>query len=167
MHHANEFVDRANLCAVNRQQKQLPGTRTENMALPIIDFSPFLDPASGPTLRRKTALEIDQACRDVGFFYLSNHGIDAGLMQTMLHKARTFFEEASQAEKEGLAIRGAGDLIGDSCRGYQRVDGGVKGVHEVARSPSSLARRQLIGFKLIGLGSRYVPPCGELWRSTI
>lgn len=104
------------------------------MTLPIIDFFPFLDPASGPALKRATALEIDQACRDVGFFYLSNHGIDTELMQRMLDNARIFFEKAPQAEKQGLAIRKAGDGIGDSCRGFQRIDGGVKGVHEVCKS---------------------------------
>jgi isopenicillin N synthase-like dioxygenase len=101
------------------------------MALPIIDFSHFLDPASSPAVKRSTAQEIDRACREVGFFYLTGHGIDSALMQHMLDNARTFFEKASPEEKHGLAIKDAGDGIGDSSRGYQRVEGGVKGAHEV------------------------------------
>lgn len=101
------------------------------MALSIIDFSPFLSPSSTPAQKRSTALEIDQACREVGFFYLSNHGIDAALTQRMLDNARTFCDRASPEEKHGLAIKDAGDGIGDSARGFQRVEGGAKGVHEV------------------------------------
>jgi len=101
------------------------------MALPIIDFSPFLNPSSKAGAKRATALEIDRACRDVGFFYLSNHGIDAEITQNMLHTARTFFENASPEEKNGLSIKDAGDGIGDSARGFQRVEGGAKGAHEV------------------------------------
>lgn len=52
-------------------------------------------------------------------------------MKHMLEKARTFFEKASPEEKQGLAIRDAGDGIGDSSRGFQRVEGGKKGAHEV------------------------------------
>ena len=101
------------------------------MALPIIDFSPFLDPASTPAAKRTTALEIDRACRDVGFFYLSNHGIDAEITHNILDNARRFFEKASPEEKSGLAIKDAGNGIGDSSRGFQRVEGGMKGTHEV------------------------------------
>lgn len=101
------------------------------MTLPIVDFSPFLNPTSTPAVKRSTALQIDEACREVGFFYLANHGIDAALQQRMLDNARTFFEEASEGEKQGLKIKDAGDRIGDSARGFQRVEGGVKGAHEV------------------------------------
>jgi isopenicillin N synthase-like dioxygenase len=59
--------------------------------LPIIDFSPFIDPESTQASKRDTALEIDRACREIGFFYLSHHGIDVALMQQMLDNARTFF----------------------------------------------------------------------------
>jgi isopenicillin N synthase-like dioxygenase len=101
------------------------------MALPVIDFSSFLDPSSTKGVKHNTALKIDQACRDVGFFYLSGHGIDQELRQCMLDNARTFFEKASPEEKQGLAIKDAGNGVGDSSRGFQRVEGGVKGAHEV------------------------------------
>ena len=52
-------------------------------------------------------------------------------MKCMLDNVRTFFEKASPEEKRGLAIKDAGHGIGDSSRWFQRVDGGVKGVHEV------------------------------------
>lgn len=100
-------------------------------SLPVIDFSPFLDPKSSPAAKKNTALEIDKACREVGFFYLSGHGIDAGLIEQMLENARTFFETATLEEKDSLGIKKVGDGIGDGSRGFQRVEGGVKGAHEV------------------------------------
>ena len=101
-------------------------------SLPVIDFSPFLSSDSSPERKRATAKEIDRACRDVGFFYLKNHGIPQELMQRMLENARTFFETATAEEKRLLAIKDPGDGIGDLARGFQRVEGGEKGSHEVS-----------------------------------
>jgi len=41
--------------------------------IPLIDFDPFLNG------REEVALEIGDACRNVGFFYLSNHGVSQDL----------------------------------------------------------------------------------------
>jgi isopenicillin N synthase-like dioxygenase len=67
--------------------------------VPIIDFSPFLDPQSSPEAKRGAALGIDKACREIGFFYLSNHGIDEELRSAMLSRAKTFFEEATEDQR--------------------------------------------------------------------
>jgi hypothetical protein len=68
--------------------------------VPIVNFSPFLDPQSSPEARRATALEIDKACREIGFFYLSSHGIDEELRSAMLSRAKTFFEGSDGRRKE-------------------------------------------------------------------
>ncbi|RDW65180.1 clavaminate synthase-like protein [Coleophoma crateriformis] len=98
--------------------------------IPVIDFSAFLDAGSVAATKHSVALEIDRACREVGFFYISNHGLDPTLLQSMLDGARTFFTTATQEQKDSIAIKKAGDGIGDLARGYQRVDGGIKGAHE-------------------------------------
>ncbi|CZR66951.1 uncharacterized protein PAC_16850 [Phialocephala subalpina] len=98
--------------------------------VPIIDFSPFLDPSSSPEVKKQAALEIDRACREVGFFYLSNHGVDEELRQAMLGRARTFFENATEEEKQAISIKPAGTDHGDDARGFQKVDGRGKGAHE-------------------------------------
>lgn len=112
--------------------------------LPIIDFSPFLDESSTSTAKLATALEIDKACRDVGFFYLSHHGIQTHLLESMLETAKSFFEENTREEKDLLAVKKPGDGIGDDARGFSRVDGGVKGAHEVTKNiPNSSKSNKL------------------------
>jgi isopenicillin N synthase-like dioxygenase len=88
------------------------------MVLPIIDFSPFLDPSSTPAVKRSTALKIDRVYREIELFYLLDHSIDNKLLQNMLNRARTFFEKASPEEKQGLAIKDASNRIGDSSHGF-------------------------------------------------
>lgn len=105
--------------------------------VPVIDFSPCLDPYSTEEDRKKTALEIDKACREVGFFYLSNHGVDEELRASMLRTARTFFESATEQEKKAISIKPAGTDNGDDARGFQKVDGRGKGAHEVRTMSSS------------------------------
>ena len=56
--------------------------------IPAIDFSRFLSGSIQD--RQKTAREIDNALRTIGFFYLLNHGINQG-------KVDTCFEWASGA----------------------------------------------------------------------
>jgi hypothetical protein len=90
---------------------------TTNMEIPIIDFSAFLDTAS------------DQACREVGFFYLSGHGIDSSVFTEMLSNAKQFFTTVSSEEKEQIKVRPSGEGTGDDSRGYrvvERVDAGYE-----------------------------------------
>ncbi|MCX5496148.1 isopenicillin N synthase family oxygenase [Kaistia dalseonensis] len=46
--------------------------------IPIIDFEPFL--TGGPEERAAVAAAIGQACEEVGFFYLANHGVPQDLI---------------------------------------------------------------------------------------
>ncbi|GME56379.1 putative 2-oxoglutarate-dependent dioxygenase [Neofusicoccum parvum] len=88
---------------------------TTATALPIIDLSPYLTPTSPPTARAATAASLAAACRDTGFFYLTNHGIPAATLDGVLGLARRFFLEASAADKAAIA------RAADGARGYQRV----------------------------------------------
>lgn len=99
--------------------------------VPIIDFRPFHDPFSSDEVKKNIALEINRACREVGFFYLSNHGVYEELRVAMLSRARTFFESATEEEKKAISIKPAGTDRGDDARGFQKVDGRGKGAHEV------------------------------------
>ncbi|KAJ9620681.1 hypothetical protein H2204_012236 [Knufia peltigerae] len=84
--------------------------------LPVIDISPYLDPASTPAQRAITAKDVDSACREYGFFYLVGHGIDEGLRQEMLRLGHEFFS-LPQAEKEQISIFNSMDRV----RGYARL----------------------------------------------
>ena len=125
--------------------------------LPIIDFSPFLDPLSSPEAKKSTALQIDQACRDVGFFYLSHHGVDDVLMEKMLLVAKWFFESATTDEKQRMALKNAGSGGGDNARGWQFIEGRGKGAHEVClKHHGGIRIKQLEGSGLL-------PTCGKPW----
>ncbi|KAK5053145.1 hypothetical protein LTR84_002119 [Exophiala bonariae] len=100
------------------------------MALPVIDFGPFLDASSSSFQKKQVAFEIDKACREVGFFYLKNHGVPAELVADMLAKTRHVFETATPEEKERLAMRGSAEG-GDSARGWLKVKNAA-GAHEVS-----------------------------------
>lgn len=105
------------------------------MALPVVDFGPFLDPASSLLEKQQVAFEIDKACREVGFFYLKNHGVPAQLVADMLAKTRHVFETATPEEKKRLAMKGSAEG-GDSARGWLTVKNAA-GAHEVC--PMSIA----------------------------
>ncbi|KEF57264.1 uncharacterized protein A1O9_05181 [Exophiala aquamarina CBS 119918] len=99
------------------------------MALPVIDFGPFLDISSSLQQKHHVALEIDKACREVGFFYLKNHGVPSDLVADLLTKTREVFETSTPEEKECLAMKGS-DEGGDSARGWLKVKN-ESGSHEV------------------------------------
>lgn len=67
--------------------------------LPIIDFALL----SGNKQQQQQCLEkLGQAARDVGFFYLINHGIDAELLNAVQRVARDFF---ALPEQEKLSVQ--------------------------------------------------------------
>ncbi|HEC10280.1 MAG TPA: isopenicillin N synthase family oxygenase [Acidimicrobiales bacterium] len=76
--------------------------------LPVIDVSDLVS-GHGPG---ETAREIDRACREVGFFYISGHGVDPDLIDTLDRLSREFFalppEEKAEIAMEhgGRAWRG-------------------------------------------------------------
>ena len=77
-----------------------------------------------------TAAALNCACRDVGFFYLTGHGIPEKQRKTVLQEARNWFLNASEGEKEEIKRWDIGkgpDGAGDGARGYQRVGENVTG----------------------------------------
>ena len=60
--------------------------------IPVIDFGPFLN--GNIDDRRRISSEIGDACRDVGFFYLSNHGISPRVIDAVYDQAKHFFAQS-------------------------------------------------------------------------
>ncbi|KAI9105321.1 hypothetical protein DFS34DRAFT_3974 [Phlyctochytrium arcticum] len=88
------------------------------LTLPLIDISAFLAPDSAPDVqlaRQTTAEMVDQACRDVGFFYLTGHGISEAEAAEIRDLAKEFFD-LDDAEKDEIHISKS-----DYARGYQRL----------------------------------------------
>ena len=69
--------------------------------IPLIDFDPFLNGTDED--RQKVSLKIGDACRNVGFFYLSNHGIPSSLIDRVYQQAERFFSQSIE-EKMKLYI---------------------------------------------------------------
>lgn len=93
----------------------LTGKRVPLDEIPIIDFGPFL--TGGEEERRQTAAEINRACRNIGFFFVINHGIEQALIERTFAEAKRFFA-LPRAEKERISIDRS------SChRGYFALGG--------------------------------------------
>ncbi len=57
--------------------------------VPVIDLETFLK--GSPESKSRVARKIGDACRDVGFFYITSHGVPQNLVDEVLVQARRFF----------------------------------------------------------------------------
>ncbi len=80
--------------------------RLDFTEIPVIDLTSLVAGEDDPT----TVTAIGQACRDVGFIYITNHGIPHALIADMLVAAREFFARP-MAEKKQV-------ILSDRIRGY-------------------------------------------------
>ena len=55
--------------------------QTSNNPVPVVDFSAFI--TGNARDQARVAAEIGRACRQVGFFYLSHHGVDEALLRSV------------------------------------------------------------------------------------
>ncbi|MEM7653664.1 MAG: 2-oxoglutarate and iron-dependent oxygenase domain-containing protein [Pseudomonadota bacterium] len=83
----------------------LQGQRVSVDEIPVVDMSAFTDPGSrDPVALHKMVQDLDFACRNVGFFYVKNHGVSAEQMSAIFDVARGFFAR-EEAEKNALHIK--------------------------------------------------------------
>ena len=68
--------------------------------LPILDLARYTNPAE----KAGFLADLRQAARDIGFFYLINHGVDAGLQNEVQRQARRFFLPFDDSEKQQVAM---------------------------------------------------------------
>ncbi|KAI8055788.1 hypothetical protein BDF22DRAFT_672224 [Syncephalis plumigaleata] len=90
--------------------------------IPIIDFAPFLNKQSSESERLDIAKQIDDACRNYGFFHLINHGLSREQYDGIHAIAQRFFAQ-SEEDKQQHAVEGA-------FRGYMRRVNSKHGNHE-------------------------------------
>jgi isopenicillin N synthase-like dioxygenase len=74
--------------------------------LPVIDVSALLEPAP-PTRVADAARQIEAACRDSGFFYVTGHGVPQELIDRLDAASRDFFRLPLDA-KMGIAMERGG-----------------------------------------------------------
>ena len=95
--------------------RNLRGERVPLEKIPVIDFGPFL--TGNLATRQSVAREIGEACCNIGFFYLSNHGVEPALLERTFAEAKRFFDQPLEAK---LAI----DIEKSPChRGYFKLGG--------------------------------------------
>ena len=69
-------------------------------SIPVVDLSSFS--ASAPDARARVSVEIGEACRESGFFYVVGHGIDDAVQTRLEDLSREFFAQDLDAK---LSIR--------------------------------------------------------------
>src|SRR5262245_56126960 len=83
--------------------------------IPIVSIRSLVFGSAGC---EKEAAKIGQACRDYGFFYVVDHGVDADLQRRLEDAGRRFFAQDIEAKLEVAMARG-----GRAWRGYFPVGG--------------------------------------------
>ncbi len=91
------------------------------MTLPIIDLGSSAEGGGGSLTR--IAAEVGAACRDVGFFYVVNHGVDPELIAKTFAQSHKFFA-LPVADKRKLAIETIGGNRGYSGLLHEALDPG-------------------------------------------
>ena len=97
----------------------LVGERIALDAVPIVDFGPFL--LGGADERHEVANQIGRACRDIGFFYLTGHGIPARLVTHTFDVCRRFFDLPAE-DKAEIAIAKSTCHRGWFAVGFENLD---------------------------------------------
>ena len=113
-------------------------------SLPVVDVAPLLTQQAaghGATAGlTATARQIEAACREHGFFYVTGHGVAPDLL-TRLAQASTAFFALPRAEKMEIAMaRG-----GPAWRGYFPV--GAELTSGRARCPSRNSRAHWLSYR--------------------
>ena len=60
--------------------------------IPIIDIQALVSPTSALTRREAVAAQIRTACKEIGFFAITNHGISNSTINDLLHSSEEFFD---------------------------------------------------------------------------
>ena len=98
------------------------------MPLPVIDIGPLVAGSAG---KLAVAGEIGRACREDGFFYVVEHGVDAELADRLERQSRVFFDQDTERKLEirmsngGRAWRGYFPLGGELTSGRPDLKEGL------------------------------------------
>ncbi|MGH6948728.1 MAG: isopenicillin N synthase family dioxygenase [Kiloniellales bacterium] len=90
-----------NQTVASQLDRSLIGARVPLDEIPVIDFARFLQGTAAD--RKATALAIGEACRNIGFFYLVDHGVRREALDRVFAEAARFFA-LPPAKKAEIAI---------------------------------------------------------------
>lgn len=140
--------------------------------LALIDIAPLRDPSPEPDALARVARDIDAACRTLGFFRVTGHGVAPQLLATLDREARAFFAQpdAVKAEIEmargGAAWRGWFPVRGELTSGRpDRKEGLYCGVDLAPDAPEVVAGLPLHGPNLYPPGG--LGPAIDAWMAAM
>jgi len=107
---------------------------TDFTRIPVLDFSAFTSPDA--LAQARFIRHLDRACREVGFFYLTGHGVDWHRVEAVQAAARSFFSLPFDAKAEVDMARSP------NHRGYRRYgpDGMTPALTELRREAFEMGR---------------------------
>ncbi|XP_044469414.1 probable 2-oxoglutarate-dependent dioxygenase At3g50210 isoform X1 [Mangifera indica] len=104
---------------------------TDFKSIPVIDISPLLAKCDDPNMGEdagvsKVVTQLDQACREAGFFYVKGHGIPESLIKEVKKISHQFFDRPYEEKLKIKLTPQAG------YRGYQRIGENItKGIPDI------------------------------------
>jgi isopenicillin N synthase-like dioxygenase len=131
----------------------LRGAHLPRTEIPVIGITPLL---ANTAAKAETVAAIGHACREIGFFYVTGHGVPEALIAQVYAEAKRFFA-LPEAEKEKVAIehspchRGWFRLGGENLDpAKQRHAGDLKEGYKIGRDLPPTHPRVLAGLPLHG-----------------
>jgi isopenicillin N synthase-like dioxygenase len=129
--------------------------------IPVVDLSAAR--TGSPRARQSLAREIDQICREMGFFTIAGHGVPAKVMEALREKAHAFF--ALPLDEKCKAVH----PVAGTPRGYRALGGEALAHANDRITPPDLKEFYHIGraswpdepYYTRGQGQRYFIP--NLW----
>jgi isopenicillin N synthase-like dioxygenase len=103
--------------------------QTDFDSVPVIDFGGML--TDDPTAKADVAAKLNDACTNVGFFYIANHGVPQAVIDRAFAESARFFRISAE-EKTAVHVKKSSHLIGYIGMGEENADPTVgKGdIHE-------------------------------------
>ncbi|MBT5413472.1 MAG: isopenicillin N synthase family oxygenase [Rhodospirillaceae bacterium] len=110
--------------SIARRDPELKGARVPFEALPVIDAGALRGP-DGPARDAAVAV-LGQAAREIGFFYIADHGVSPTHIAGFFDAMRAFFA-LPEEEKRRTAFGREGKRMGYMAFGQQRTDDDAEG----------------------------------------
>lgn len=125
-------------------------THIRQLEIPVIDISGLRE-SSSPNMN-EVVKQLAKACREVGFFYIKNHGIPKDLIEKTFTMAETFFSQPLEKklecsmERHSKCFRGYSPVLSELADGkrnsYELMEFSVE---FPAKAPEVIAQRPLHG----------------------
>lgn len=99
--------------------------------LPILDLARYADPAD----KAAFLADLRHAARDIGFFYLINHGVDDALQYEVQRQSQRFFA-LDEAQKQQVAMIHSPIFAAITARPLSRRAASLTGENSLISAPN-------------------------------